>query len=141
MLKLCSLKSAAPLVTLKACHSSKRLRQLRNDLGTRKYSLYSRHLAALSSVLPSELKTKPTQHSVKELRSIGISPDMIVARSDTPIEKSLCEKIAQFCDVESRAVIPMVTAPILYEIPLLLEKANVGDFIFGAIKPDCQKRT
>jgi CTP synthase len=76
-----------------------------------------------------ELKTKPTQHSVRELRSIGIAPDMIVARSDTPIEDVLCEKIAQFCDVEKRAVIPMVTAPILYEIPLLLEQAHVGDFI------------
>ena len=104
------------------------LRQLRNDLG-RENTLYI-HVTWLPYIgATSELKTKPTQHSVKELRSIGISPDMIVARSDTPIDKSVCEKIAQFCDVEPRAVVPMVTAPILYEIPLLLEKADVGDFL------------
>jgi len=104
------------------------LRQLRNDLG-RENTLYI-HVTWLPYIgATSELKTKPTQHSVKELRSIGISPDMIVARSDTPIDKSVCEKIAQFCDVEPRAVVPMVTAPILYEIPLLLEKADVGNFL------------
>ena len=109
------------------------LRQLRNDLG-RENTLYI-HVTWLPFIgATNELKTKPTQHSVKELRSIGISPDMIVARSDTPIDKSVCEKIAQFCDVEPRAVIPMVTAPILYEIPLLLEKANVGDFILDRLK-------
>ncbi len=70
----------------------------------------------------NELKTKPTQHSVKELRSIGISPDMIVARSDNPIEESVCEKIAQFCDVERRAVIPMVTAPIFTKFHSCLKK-------------------
>ncbi len=109
------------------------LRQLRNDLG-RENTLYI-HVTWLPYIgATSELKTKPTQHSVKELRSIGISPDMIVARSDTPIEKGLCEKIAQFCDVEPRAVIPMVTAPILYEIPLLLEKAKVADFIMDRLE-------
>jgi CTP synthase len=64
---------------------------------------------------------------------------MIVARSDTPIDKSLCEKIAQFCDVEPRAVIPMVTAPILYEIPLLLEKANVGDYLLERLNLTARK--
>ncbi len=104
------------------------LRQLRSDLG-RENTLYI-HVTWLPFIgATEELKTKPTQHSVRELRSIGIAPDMIVARSDTPIDKGLCEKIAQFCDVEERAVIPMVTAPILYEIPLLLEKANVADFL------------
>src|SRR3989304_3792300 len=54
-----------------------------------------------------ELKTKPTQHSVRELRSIGIQPDIIVARSDYPIEEDLRDKIALFCDVERQAVVPM----------------------------------
>jgi CTP synthase len=76
-----------------------------------------------------ELKTKPTQHSVSALRSIGISPNMIIARSDFPIEDELCDKIALFCDVDRRAVVPMVTAQVLYEVPLLLEKAGVGDYI------------
>ena len=109
------------------------LRQLRNELG-KENTLYV-HVTWLPFIgATSELKTKPTQHSVKELRSIGISPDMIVARSDTPIDPSVCEKIAQFCDVEPRAVIPMVTAPILYEIPLLLEKANVGNLLVEKLK-------
>jgi CTP synthase len=76
-----------------------------------------------------ELKTKPTQHSVRELRSIGISPDVILARSDYPVDEELRDKIALFCDVERRAVVPMVTADLLYEIPLLLEKAGVGEYL------------
>jgi len=104
------------------------LRQLRSDLG-RDNTVFV-HVTWLPYIgATDELKTKPTQHSVRELRSNGISPDMIVARSDYPVDESLCEKIAQFCDVEKRAVIPMVTAPILYEIPLLLENAKVGEYL------------
>ncbi|HEX9017970.1 MAG TPA: CTP synthase [Anaerolineaceae bacterium] len=104
------------------------IRQLRSDLG-RENTFYV-HVTWLPYIgATGELKTKPTQHSVRELRSIGISPDMIVARSDYPVEQSLAEKIALFCDVEKRAVIPMVTTPILYEIPMLLEDASVADFI------------
>ncbi len=104
------------------------LRQLRTDLG-RENTVYI-HVTWLPYIgATDELKTKPTQHSVAELRSIGIQPDMIVARSDRKIHQTLCDKIAQFCDVEKRAVIPMSTAPILYEIPLLLEKENVGNYL------------
>jgi CTP synthase len=89
-----------------------------------------------------ELKTKPTQHSVAELRSIGISPNMIIARSDYPIDDSLRDKIALFCDVEKRAVIPMVTASVLYEVPLILEQAGMAEYIMEKLnlqatqKPD-----
>jgi CTP synthase len=80
------------------------IRQLRTDLG-RENTFYV-HVTWLPYIgATSELKTKPTQHSVRELRSIGISPDMIVARSDFPVEDSLREKIALFCDVDRRAVI------------------------------------
>lgn len=104
------------------------IRQLRSDLG-RENTFYV-HVTWLPYIgATGELKTKPTQHSVRELRSIGISPDMIVARSDYPVEENLTEKIAQFCDVDQRAVIPMVTTPILYEIPMILEKASVSEFI------------
>jgi len=104
------------------------IRQLRSDMG--RDNTFFTHVTWLPFIgATGELKTKPTQHSVRELRSLGITPDMIVARSDTPIEDEICDKIAQFCDVEKRAVIPMVTTPILYEIPLLLEKARVADFI------------
>ncbi len=104
------------------------LRQLHSDVG-RENTLYI-HVTWLPYIgATGELKTKPTQHSVRELRSIGISPDVIVARSDYPVEDSLCEKIAVFCDVDRRAVIPMITTPVLYEVPLLLERAHVGDYL------------
>lgn len=104
------------------------LRQLRSSLG-RENTVFV-HVTWLPLIgATDELKTKPTQHSVRELRSNGISPDIIVARSDVPVEDAISEKIAQFCDVEKRAVIPMVTTPILYEIPLMLEKAHVAEFL------------
>jgi CTP synthase len=104
------------------------LRQMRTDVG-RENSLYI-HVTWLPYIgATGELKTKPTQHSVRELRSIGISPDVIVARSDFPVTDDLAEKIALFCDVDKRAVLPMVTASVLYEIPLLMEKLGVGDYI------------
>ncbi len=104
------------------------LRQLRSDLG-RENTVYV-HVTWLPYIgATDEVKTKPTQHSVHELRSIGITPDMIVARSDEPVHEELREKIAQFCDVEKRAVVTMATVPILYEIPLLLEKFKVGDYL------------
>lgn len=104
------------------------LRQVRSDLG-RENTMYI-HVTWLPYIgATGELKTKPTQHSVSELRSIGIAPDMIVARSDYPVDDSLRDKIALFCDVDKRAVVPMVTSPILLEIPLLLEKAGVGEYI------------
>jgi CTP synthase len=104
------------------------LRQMRSDIG-RENTIYI-HVTWLPHIgATDELKTKPTQHSVAELRSIGIAPDMIVARSDFPMGEDLRDKIALFCDVEKKAVIPMVTTPILYEVPLVLERAGVGDYL------------
>ncbi len=117
------------------------LRQMRTDVG-RENSVYV-HVTWLPHIgATNELKTKPTQHSVRELRSIGISPDVIIARSDHHVDDSLREKIALFCDVELRAVVPMITTPILYEVPLLLDKAGVGEFLLERLgliprrKPD-----
>ena len=76
-----------------------------------------------------ELKTKPTQHSVRELRSLGIHPDVIVARSDHPVPLDIRDKIALHCDVDPRAVIPLETAESIYEVPLILEERGLGDFI------------
>jgi CTP synthase len=104
------------------------LRQMRSDLG-RDNTLYI-HVTWLPYIgATGELKTKPTQHSARELRSIGISPDVIVARGDHPVAESVREKIALFCDVEPRAVIPLTTTPVLYEVPLLLEKEGLGEFL------------
>ncbi len=76
-----------------------------------------------------ELKTKPTQHSVRELRSKGIQPDVIMARSDHPVSADILEKLALFCDVEPRAVIPMETVQTIYEVPILLEEWGLGDYV------------
>ena len=109
------------------------LRQMRGDIG-RKNSFYI-HVTWLPHIgATGELKTKPTQHSVRELRSIGISPDMIMARSDYPVPEELREKIALFCDVQKKAVVPMETTDTLYNIPLMLEEAGVGDYIYKKIK-------
>ncbi len=109
------------------------LRQMRGDIG-RRNSFYI-HVTWLPYIgATGELKTKPTQHSVRELRSIGISPDMIIARSDHPIEEELREKISLFCDVEKNAVIPMTTTDTLYNIPLILDEFGVGDYIFQKTK-------
>jgi len=109
------------------------LRQMRSDVG-RENTAYV-HVTWLPHIgATGEQKTKPTQHSVRELRSIGISPDVIIARSDLPIADDLREKIALFCDVERRAVISLITTPVLYEVPLVLEKAGLGDFLLDRLE-------
>ncbi len=109
------------------------LRQMRTDVG-RKNSVYI-HVTWLPYIgATQEIKTKPTQHSVRELRSIGISPDVIIARSDHPVNHDIVDKIALFCDVEPRAVVPMITTPHLYEIPLLVERAGVGEYLLERVK-------
>jgi CTP synthase len=104
------------------------IRQMRNDVG-RENVLYV-HVTLLPYLNSTkELKTKPTQHSVNELRRIGIQPDIIICRSDLPIPDSIRDKISLFCDVEREAVIPLPTVPTIYEIPLLLEEWGVSRLI------------
>jgi CTP synthase len=104
------------------------IRQMHRELG-REQTLFI-HVTLLPFVGPTkELKTKPTQHSVKELRGIGVHPDVIVARSDYPVPDELKDKIALFCDVDRRAVIPLETAESIYEVPLVLEEAGLGAFV------------
>ena len=104
------------------------IRQMRNDVG--RDNVFYIHLTLLPYIAAAqELKTKPTQHSVKELRSIGIQPDAILCRSDEPVSASICEKIAAFCDVPLTAVIPVVTVQNVYEVPLLLEEAGLGNIV------------
>ena len=80
-----------------------------------------------------ELKTKPTQHSVRELRAFGIQPDVIVARSDYPVPEALREKLALFCNVQREAVIPLQTADSIYEVPLILERSGLGFIVTRAL--------
>ena len=76
-----------------------------------------------------ELKSKPTQHSAKELLSLGIQPDVILCRSDTPVPREILEKISLFCNIPVEHAIPNLTAPILYEVPLMLEREGLADVV------------
>ncbi len=108
------------------------IRQMRKDVG-RDNVLYV-HVTLLPYLSSTrELKTKPTQHSVNELRRIGIQPDIIICRSDLPIPESIRDKISLFCDVEREAVIPLPTVPTIYEIPLLLEEAGLGRLLVNKL--------
>ena len=120
------------------------LRQMRADVGAR--NTFYVHVTFLPYIGASrELKTKPTQHSVRELRGIGIHPNAIIARADYDIPTEHIEKIALFCDVEERAVIPAITSEILYSIPLQLEATGFGAYIVDSLdlpagKPDLRWR-
>lgn len=81
-----------------------------------------------------EHKTKPTQHSVKELRGMGIMPNMIVLRCDEPLEDNIFKKIALFCNVKPDCVIQNMTIPVLYEAPIMLEKSNFSDVVCRELK-------
>jgi len=104
------------------------IRQFKNDIG--RSNVCYVHLTLVPYIAASEeFKSKPTQHSVNTLRSIGIQPDVIVARSEQPIGESQKEKIALFGDVPQRAVINVPDARSIYEVPLMLEAAGLGDYI------------
>src|SRR5512143_516294 len=104
------------------------IRQMRKDVG-RDNVLYI-HVTLIPHIgSTGELKTKPTQHSVKELRAIGIQPDVIICRSDYSIDDGVRDKIALFTDVERHAVVPLVTASSIYEVPLILEDFGLAKFI------------
>ncbi len=109
------------------------IRQMRNEEG-RDNVLYV-HVTFLPHIATTnELKTKPTQHSVNELRRIGIQPDIILCRSDYEIPQSLKDKISLFCDVDKEAVIPLVTAETIYEVPLMLEETGMSDLIIYRLR-------
>ena len=104
------------------------IRQFRNDVGFRNVAHI--HVTLVPYIGPAgELKTKPTQHSVAELRSRGIRPDAIVVRSDRPIDEGVRNKISLFCDVEAKAVISAPDAPNIYEVPLLLHDQGFDQVI------------
>ncbi len=115
------------------------LRQMRSDIGRdRTVFLHTTWLPRIGAT--GELKTKPTQHSVRELRSIGIQPDIIVARSDYVVGEDLRDKIALFCDVDVRAVIPLTTTNILYEVPLMLERESLGEYVLDRLGLEARKK-
>jgi CTP synthase len=104
------------------------IRQLRNEVGRDRVAFV--HVSLVPYIGPTgELKTKPTQHSVRELRAIGIHPDVIVCRSDRPIGRRLKEKISLLCDVELRGVISAPDVESTYEVPLLLRQEGLDDYL------------
>ncbi len=104
------------------------IRQVKGDVG-RENCLYI-HVTLVPYIEKSgELKTKPTQHSVKELLSLGIQPDIIVCRSERPIPEEHKDKIALFCNVQKKAVIENLDADSLYHVPLMLEKQGLADTV------------
>ncbi|MBE9075778.1 CTP synthase [Romeria aff. gracilis LEGE 07310] len=101
------------------------IRQFRKDVG-RNDVIYM-HVTLIPWIpAAGELKTKPTQHSVKELRSIGIQPDILVCRSAMPLSEGIKEKVSNFCDVPVRCVIPAQDARSIYEVPLMLEREGLA---------------
>ncbi|MGC9348829.1 MAG: CTP synthase [Anaerolineae bacterium] len=115
------------------------IRQMHNDVG-RSHVLYI-HVTLLPYLSASgELKTKPTQHSVRELRGAGIQPDIVALRSDYPINDEIRDKVALFCDVDREAVIPLLTADSIYEVPLMFHEAGVGDLVIKKLKLKKKKK-
>ena len=109
------------------------IRQMRNEMG--RDNVFCIHVTLLPHMSATgELKTKPTQHSVKELRSIGIQPDAIICRSDYPIPDSIKDKLSLFCDVPRDAVIPLTTVPRVYEVPIILEEYGLGDLMVSSLR-------
>ena len=108
------------------------LRQLRNEEGSDNVMFV--HVTFVPYLnAAGEFKTKPTQHSTKELRSMGINPTMIVLRSQEPIDDDIKRKIAHFCDVDVKAVVNTPDAQSIYEVPLVLDRENAGQFISDRI--------
>ena len=104
------------------------IRQFRKDVGPDNVMYI--HVTLIPSVGPwSEVKTKPTQHSVNELRRIGIQPDVLICRTKVPLSQEIKNKISLFCDVEAGAVIEMQDVETIYEVPLMFEEAGLADLV------------
>ncbi|MCM2129982.1 CTP synthase [Larsenimonas rhizosphaerae] len=109
------------------------IRQLRSELGGHRAMFM--HLTLVPYLKTAgETKTKPTQHSVKELRSIGIQPDVLLCRSEVELEEGERRKIALFTNVEERAVIPMLDADTIYRIPLMLHEHGLDQFVCDRLR-------
>lgn len=113
------------------------IRQVKGDLG-RENVCYIRVTLVPYLAKAGELKTKPTQHSVKELRSIGIQPDIIVCRSEKTLSQDLKNKIGLFCDMDGRSVVQNLDADYLYEVPLLLQAEGLDSLVCEKLGLHCQ---
>ncbi|NMA91516.1 MAG: CTP synthase [Firmicutes bacterium] len=114
------------------------IRQMRADMG-RENVIYIHVTLVPYLPMSGELKTKPTQHSVKELRSIGIQPDIIVCRTEHPLPRELKDKIALFCDIKTEEVIESLSAESIYEVPLLMQRQGFDDLVIEKLGLDCPR--
>lgn len=112
------------------------IRQLKSDLG-RDNVMYIHVTLVPYLRVANELKTKPTQHSVKELRSIGIQPDVLVCRTEKPLSREMVDKLALFCDTDKDAVVQAVDASHIYEVPLMMEEEGLGDLAVRRLGLQC----
>jgi len=113
------------------------IRQIKGEIG--KDSCLYIHVTLVPYIeAAKELKTKPTQHSVKELRSLGIQPDIIVCRCESELPDDVRAKIALFCDIEKRAVIPNTDVASIYEVPLRLADAGLDSIVCEMLNLNCQ---
>ena len=111
------------------------IRQVKKEVG-RNDVLYI-HVTLVPYISAAgELKTKPTQHSVKELRGIGIQPDILVCRAEKPLTKDMKQKLALFCDVEEKAVIENLTADTIYEVPLMMQEEGLDRIVLEKLGMD-----
>lgn len=111
------------------------IRQMRKDVGNDNV-LYI-HVTLIPYLRTSEeLKTKPTQHSVKELRSLGIQPNLLVVRTEQPLPSSMKEKLALFCDVDDEAIFESLDVASIYEIPLMLKEQRMDDIVLKQLQLD-----
>ena len=110
------------------------VRQLKWELDKRALSLHLTYVPYLKAA--KELKTKPTQHSVKQLQSIGIQPDILILRSELPIPQHMREKVAQFCNVSSEAVIQSVDASSIYHVPGMMHEQNLDGLVLDITRTD-----
>jgi CTP synthase len=115
------------------------IRQMRHEVG-RENSLFVHVTLVPWIAAAQELKTKPTQHSVKELRALGIQPDVLLCRSERPLSADVKEKIALFCDVEPAAVITARDVKSVYEIPLVFAEQKVDDIVVRLLSLDSEER-
>src|SRR5690625_3083946 len=113
------------------------IRQIKSDVG-RQDVMYIHCTLVPYIQAAGEIKTKPTQHSVKELRSLGIQPDAVVLRTERPIGQDNKEKIALFCDVDKKAVIEMLDVDVLYQVPIDLQAQKLDDLACEHLQIDCQ---
>ncbi|TYS17920.1 CTP synthase [Rossellomorea vietnamensis] len=112
------------------------IRQIKNDVG-RDNVMYIHCTLVPYIKAAGEMKTKPTQHSVKELRSLGIQPNVIVVRTEMPMTQDMKDKIALFCDIDERAVIEAMDADTLYAVPIALQEQKLDQLTCDHLKLDC----